>query len=235
MGDDVCRAPQRPQALLAFQVPGDEHAGGQLGPLDLPLVNETVSHIGHVVRGHNARQLQYAEPRPAEVHMVCVGGDDHVRQKALLQEVFVALAIGQGHIVGPVRIGIHGDARLDDLGRRLAAVPLLQVADVACVVKVGVGAQNPPQPEPVVLNKIRQGAAVQLGVSRVHQHNVRVRQLIYRHQRRGPHGGIGPSVYVPQLHISSPSMVQYSILYTLRREKTTSEKFPFTPYAKPEK
>ena len=167
--------------------------------------------------------------------MLRIGGDDHVRRKALLQQIFPAFAVGQGHIVGPVRIGIHGDARLDDLGRRQAAVPLLQVPDVPRVVKVCVGADDSPQPEPVALNEIHQGAAVQPGVARVHQYNVRVRQLIYRHQRRGPHGGIGPSVYVPQLHISSPSMVQYPILYTLRRKKTTWQKFVFTPYAKPEK
>ena len=143
--------------------------------------------------------------------MLRIGGDDHVRRKALLQQILPAFAVGQGHIVGPVRIGIHGDARLDDLGRRLAAVPLLQVPDVSRVVKVRVGADDSPQPEPVALNEVHQGAAVQPGVARVHQYNVRVRQLIYRHQRRGPHRRIGVPINVAQLH--SPASFVYILHY----------------------
>ena len=132
--------------------------------------------------------------------MLRIGRDDHVRRKALLQQILPALAVGQGHIVGPVRIGIHGDARLDDLGRRQAAVPLLQVPDVPCVVKVRVGADDSPQPEPVVLYEVHQGAAVQPGIARVHQHDVPLRQLVHRHQRRGPHRRIGVPINAAQLH-----------------------------------
>ena len=79
------------------------------------------------------------------------------------------------------------------------------------MVKVRVGADDSPQMQAVVLNEIHQGAAVQPGIARVHQHNVRVRQLIYRHQRRGPHCRIGVPINVAQLH--SPASFVYILHY----------------------
>ena len=75
--------------------------------------------------GTVARQLQNAEPDAAEVQIFVPRADDGVRREALLQKILPALAVGEGHIVGPVGVGVHGDACLDDMGGGLCAVALL--------------------------------------------------------------------------------------------------------------
>lgn len=124
--------------------------------------------------GAVAGELQDAEFHAAKFQLCGIGGDDDIGGEAFLQEIGPAAAIGQGHIVGAVGVGIHGDARLDDLRGGQGAIPLLEIADVARVVKMGVGTENALETETVVLQQMGQAAAVQLGVAGVQQHDVGV-------------------------------------------------------------
>ena len=54
VGHDIGGGVQLAELLLALQIPGNEHAGGQLGAVDLLLIQQAVPHIGHVVRRHHA-------------------------------------------------------------------------------------------------------------------------------------------------------------------------------------
>lgn len=76
--------------------------------------------------------------------MVVLRPDDDIGSEAFLQKQLAALAVGQGHVVGPIAVGVHGDAGLDELDGGGAAVPLLEIADVAGVVKVGVRTDDAP-------------------------------------------------------------------------------------------
>ena len=76
------------------------------------------------------------------------------RSEAFLQKQLAALAVGQGHVVGPIAVGVHGDAGLDELDGGGAAVPLLEIADVAGVVEVGVRADDAPQTQAVVIDEM---------------------------------------------------------------------------------
>ena len=54
VGHDIGGGVQLAEVLLALQIPGDEHAGGQLGGGNLVVVDETVAHVGGAVRRHHA-------------------------------------------------------------------------------------------------------------------------------------------------------------------------------------
>ena len=150
--------------------------------------------------GAVARQLQDAEAHAAEVQVVGLLGNDDIGGEALLQEILPALAVGQGHIVGPVAVRVHGDARLDEGAGGQGAPGLLEVAHIAGVVKVGVGADDAPQDKPTALQEIIQAAAVQPGIARVQQHHLPVVELIKGQQGRGGHRRIGTAQHMAQFH-----------------------------------
>ena len=188
MREDIGRGAQRAQGALALEVALDEHARGQLGRVDLPLVDQAVAEVGDAVG------------RDAEVEVVGVGGYDRIGDEALLKENLTALAVGQGDIVGAVGVGINGDARLDDLRGGERTVALLEIVDVAGVVEVRVRADHAARVQAVFLEQIRQAAAVKLGIARVEEDNVAVVELI-----DGDEGGrrlshIGFPVYMAQIH-----------------------------------
>ena len=152
--------------------------------------------------------------------MVVLRADDGVRHEALLQKILPALAVGKGHVVGPVGVGIHGDARLDDVGGGSGTAALLQVPHVAAVVEVGVGADHAPQVKAVVLDHGRQAGAIQLGVAGVDQHDILLRDLINRQQ-----SGVGLrhpciSQNMAQFHgMHILSLRQYNSFFTPPQEK----------------
>ena len=210
VGHDVGRGIQLVEPLLALQIAGDEHAGGQLGGGDLVVVDEAVAQIGRAVRrddadvaGGVARQLQYAEAGAGHIQMVVLRADDDVGGEALLQKQLAALAVGQGHIVGPVAVGIHGDAGLDELDGGGAAVALLEIADVAGVVEVGVGADDAPQTQAVVVDETGQAGTIQLGVAGVDEDDVPVGEKVDGQQGGGALRRPCAAQYVLEFHGSS--------------------------------
>ena len=124
--------------------------------------------------GAVAGELQDAEFHTAKIQLRGVSGDDYIGGEAFFQEISPAAAVGQGHVVGPVGVGIHGDARLNDLRSGNGAIPLLEIANIARVVKMGVGTENALEMEAVVLQQVGQAAAVQLGIACVQQDNIGV-------------------------------------------------------------
>ena len=168
--------------------------------------------------GAVAGELQDAESCAAEGQLRGVGGDDDVGDEALLQKIFPAAAVGQGDVVGAVGVGVHGDARLDDLRGGHGAIAVLEIADVAGVVKMGVGAEDALELKAIVLQQMGQAAAIQLGVARVQQDYVRVVQLIQRQQRRGTNSHIGAAQNMAKLHEDRPPL--YSFIISHRRRKT---------------
>lgn len=137
------------RGALALEVALDEHARGQLGRVDLPLVDQAVAEVGDAVGRDDADvpcgvagELENPEALAAEVEVVGVGGYDRIGDEALLKENLTALAVGQGDIVGAVGVGINGDARLDDLRGGERTVALLEIVDVAGVVEVRVRADH---------------------------------------------------------------------------------------------
>ena len=160
--------------------------------------------------------------------MVVLRPDDDIGSEALLQKQLAALTVGQGHIVGPIAVGVHGDAGLDELDGGGAAVPLLEIADVAGVVEVGVRADDAPQTQAVVIDEMGQTGAVQLGVAGVNEDHVLLRQKI-----QGQQGGSAlrrPSAaqYVLHIHKCIPPAGVFHIIHRLR-EKTN---FFFYPLCK---
>ena len=192
MGQNIGVILGPPQEFLTLKVTGNEHGGGQLGTVDLLLIDEAVPHIGHIVRRHHAdmtcavtRQLQNTEAHTAEVEKVVLRADDGIGNEALLQKELSALAVGQRHIIGPVGIRVDGDTRFDDMSGGLCAAALLQIADVSAVVKMRVAANNAPQMKAAVLDQRRQSGPVQFGIAGVDQNDIRIRDAIDGQQRRG--------------------------------------------------
>ena len=80
VGEDIGGVVRGAEGGLAVQIPGDEHAGGQLGRVDLVLVDEAVAHIGRAVRRDKAQlacrmagERQYTEPGAVYVDVVLLG------------------------------------------------------------------------------------------------------------------------------------------------------------------
>ena len=236
---DIRRGVHGAQALLTLQILGDEHAGGQLGGGDLITVNETVAYIHHAVRRDDADvtsgvagQLQDAEAGARHVQMVVLRADDDVGGEALLQKELAALAVGQRHVVGAVAVGVDGNARLDELDGGGAAAALLEAADVAGVVEVGVGADDAPQTQPVVVNEIGQSCTIQLGVAGIDEDNVPVGEKVDGQQGGGALGHPCAADDVLEFHGDPLRKTEFSSLYTTAGKKQI---FSFYPYAKREK
>ena len=94
------------------------------------------------------------------------GADQHVGGEALLGEEFAGFSVSEADIVGAVGLGVGGDARLDNVGGDGDAVALLQIADVAAVVEVGVGADDAPQRHHFI-KELGESLAVRFGKARV--------------------------------------------------------------------
>ena len=185
MGDDIGGVVRGAEGGLALQIPGDEHAGGQLGVVDLALADQAVAHIRHAVRRDEAhvprrvpRQRQHGKPRPIHVDVVVLGEDNAVGGEALLQKQLAAFAVGQGHVVGAVAVRVHRDTGFDQGDGGFRAVSLLQIPDVAGVVEVGVGAENGAQTPAAAVDERGQAGSVQLGVAGVDEHHIPVIELI---------------------------------------------------------
>ena len=91
VGDDIGGVVRGAEGGLAVQILGDEHAGGQLGRVDLVLVDEAVAHIGRAVGGDEADvsggvagEGENAEARAVDVDVVVLGEDHAVGGEALL-------------------------------------------------------------------------------------------------------------------------------------------------------
>ena len=239
VGEDVRGTVQGAEALLALQVPGDEHAGGQLGTGNLAAVDKAVADVRRAVRRDEAEvsrrvagQGENAEPCAADIDVVVLREDNAVGCEALLQKNFAALAVGQGDIVGAVAVGVDGDARLDERNSGLRAVFLLQIPHIARVVKVCVGAQHGADAPALRLDEPREGGAIQLGVARVHEDDLAVIQFIYGQQGGGSHRSTGAAADRQKLHGIPP---MYDIFPIIHRRTEKTKFFSFAPYAKREK
>ena len=91
VGDDIGGVVRGAEGGLAVQIFGDEHAGGQLGRVDLVLVDEAVAHIGRAVGGDEADvsggvagEGEDAEACAVDVDVVVLGEDHAVGGEALL-------------------------------------------------------------------------------------------------------------------------------------------------------
>lgn len=164
--------------------------------------------------------------------MVVLRADDDVGGEALLQKELAALAVGQRHIVGAVAVGVDGDARLDELDGGGAAAALLEVADVAGVVKVGVGADNAPQTQPIVVDEMGQPGTIQLGVASIDEDNVPVGEKVDGQQGGGALRHPCAADDVLEFHGDPLRKTEFSSLYTKAGKKQI---FSFYPYAKREK
>ena len=211
VGDDIGGVVGRTEGGLALQIPGDEHAGGQLGRVDLMLVDEAVTQIGRAVGGDEADvsggvagERQYTEPGAVYVDVVLLGEDDPICGEALLQKQLAALAVGQRHIVGAVAVRVHRDTGFDQGDGGFRAVSLLQIPDVAGVVEVGVGAENGAQTPAAAVDERGQAGSVQLGVAGVDEHHIPVIELINRQQGGGGDGRICIAQHVQKFHENQP-------------------------------
>ena len=211
VGDDIGGVVGGAEGGLAVQIPGDEHAGGQLGRVDLVLVDEAVAHIGRAVRRDKAQlacrmagERQYTEPGAVYVDVVLLGEDDPVGGEALLQKQLTAFAVGQGHVVGAVAVRVHRDTGFDQGDGGFRAVSLLQIPDVAGVVEVGVGAENGAQTPAAAVDERGQAGSVQLGVAGVDEHHIPVIELINGQQGGGGDGRICIAQHVQKFHENQP-------------------------------
>ena len=169
------------------------------------------------------------------------------------REQLAALAVGQGHVVGAVAVGVHGDAGLDQGDGGGRAVALLQIPDVAGVVEVGVGAEDGAQTPAAAVDERGQAGSVQLGVAGVDEHHIPVGELIDGQQGGGGDGRPCVAQHVQKFHGNQPPEKCFP-LYTAsgknkafrfcapchrRRARGICRKiqknFRFSPYAKREK
>lgn len=111
-------------------------------------------------------------------------------------------------------------------------VPLLEIADVAGVVKVGVRTDDAPQAQAIVIDEMGQTGAVQLGVAGVNEDHVLLRQKIQGQQGGSALRRPGAAQYVLHIHKCIPPAGVFHIIHRAAGKKQI---FSFTPYAKPEK
>ena len=211
VGEDIGGVVRGAEGGLAVQIPGDEHAGGQLGRVDLVLVDEAVTQIGRAVRRDKAQlacrmagERQYTEPGAVYVDVVLLGEDDSICGEALLQKQLAAFAVGQGHVVGAVAVRVHRDTGFDQGDGGFRAVSLLQIPDVAGVVEVGVRAENGAQTPAAAVDERGQAGSVQLGVAGVDEHHIPVGELVNRQQGGGGDGRICIAQHVQKFHENQP-------------------------------
>ena len=161
------------QIRFTLQIPLHEHGGGQLCAGNFRIIEDRVPHIGHIVGGDDTRvsravtgEGKDGKFRAGEGEGGISGADQHIGGEALLGEEFAGFAIGKADVIGAVGLGVGGDARLDNVGGDGDAVALLQIADVAAVVEVGVGADDAPQRHHFI-KELGEPFAVRFGKARV--------------------------------------------------------------------
>ena len=100
------------------------------------------------------------------------------------------------------------------------------------MVEVGVGADDAPQTQPVVVNEIGQSCTIQLGVAGIDEDNVPVGEKVDGQQGGGALGHPCAADDVLEFHGDPLRKTEFSSLYTTAGKKQI---FSFYPYAKREK
>ena len=101
-----------------------------------------------------------------------------------------------------------------------------EIADVAGVVEVGVGAEDGAQTPAVGVDERCQAGSVQLGVAGVDEHHVPVGELIDGQQGGGGHRRPGVAQNVQKFHGYQPPVAIFYLSYYMWEENTKKFVFP---------
>ena len=165
MRDDVALGLQLMQAAFAFQIQPQKLGGGHLAAGQLWETHEHIAQIGHTVGSDDAdvsaavsRQVQDFKGDTAKIQLTGVGHDDIGGGEALFHTAVIVRSIDAVMLAEAVGRGCDGG--FDNMGGYPAAVKVAKVLDIACMIHMGMAAEDAFDPKIMGLQGFGKGLPV---------------------------------------------------------------------------